>query len=124
MLLDPRFPAMRFLGVEPDIPIFAEQLIEAGRLEPLAIARAQHGPGRQAPYAPPREQSLSAIAVVTVIPDPAIDRQHIERTDAERAIGQRDIRLAAPDVGYGGVGPSARREAGATGRDKRVNRKG
>src|SRR3546814_2102693 len=41
MLLDPRFPAMRFLGVEPDIPIFAEQLIEAGRLEPLAIARAQ-----------------------------------------------------------------------------------
>src|SRR3546814_6890491 len=79
MLLDPRFPAMRFLGVEPDIPIFAEQLIEAGRLEPLAIARAQHGPGRQAPYAPRREQSLSAIAVVIVIADPAVERQPIER---------------------------------------------
>src|SRR3546814_10622931 len=79
MLLDPRFPAMRFLGVEPDIPIFAEQLIEAGRLEPLAIARAQHGPGRQAPYAPRREQSLSAIAVVIVIAHPADERQPIER---------------------------------------------
>src|SRR3546814_13437221 len=99
MLLDPRFPAMRFLGVEPDIPIFAEQLIEAGRLEPLAIARAQHGPGRQAPYAPRREQSLSAIAVVIVIADPAVERQPIERLDAELALGARELRLAAHEVG-------------------------
>src|SRR3546814_11128019 len=86
MLLDPRFPAMRFLGVEPDIPIFAEQLIEAGRLEPLAIARAQHGPGRQAPYAPRREQSLSAIAVVIVIAAPAVERPPIR--SEKRRIGK------------------------------------
>src|SRR3546814_12292378 len=110
MLLDPRFPAMRFLGVEPDIPIFAEQLIEAGRLEPLAIARAQHGPGRQAPYAPRREQSLSAIAVVTVIPDPAVAREPITPLDDEAAIGERESRPPARgrdanvSVGTAGVG--------------------
>src|SRR3546814_18861469 len=98
-LPDQPFPYTTLFRSEPDMPIFAEQLIEAGRLEPLARARAQHGPGRQAPYAPRREQSLSAIAVVIVIADPAVERQPIERLDAELAIGAREFRLAAHEVG-------------------------
>src|SRR3546814_12981536 len=40
LLLDPGFPAMRFLRIERDIPILAEHLIQRRRLETFEIGRA------------------------------------------------------------------------------------
>src|SRR3546814_2430310 len=99
VLLDPCFPAMRFLGVEPDIPIFAEQLIEPRRLEPFAIARAQHRSRRQPPHTARGEQSLAAIAAMIVVADPAVQRQPIDRFDAELAVGAGDFGRAAHEIG-------------------------
>src|SRR5690606_12128040 len=103
---DAGFPALRFLGIERVVPIFAEQLVQRRRLETFAIARAQDGSARQAPDPAGGEQRLPAIAAVIVVADAAVDRQAGERLDAELAVSAGDF--GAP----GREGRQRRRERG------------